>query len=235
MPTVNAITPNHRGMAADADSMQTEVVDVRLDAPLAEFNQLLRTDGLHERETGADPMILEASTQDSRNGHGPSGEIESTTQPTRTSLDGPTNATCDSQAAQQSAQPSTQGADASTQPAETQQTSLQDFLDMITMPVTGSSSLVATLAPRMRRPARQDSTTLCRSRQIANAGDQNHAVEHAQTVLMKKLGILDEHQLLTQEARGTYANLFEHPLSPSHIAALTALFGWTVPSTSVDS
>lgn len=68
----------------------------------------------------------------------------------------------------------------------------------------------------------------------ANAAGPDHAVHRAQMVLMKKLGVLGEQQLLTQEAREAYANLFEHPLSPVHIVVLAALFGWVVPDPSAE-
>lgn len=52
----------------------------------------------------------------------------------------------------------------------------------------------------------------------------------AQTVLMRKLGVLSDAEHITQEAREAYSRLFEHPLSRAHLMALTALFGWTVPA-----
>lgn len=47
---------------------------------------------------------------------------------------------------------------------------------------------------------------------------------------MKKLGIHVENDMPSFSDIDAYARLFDHPLSTSHIAALAALFGWTVPS-----
>lgn len=81
--------------------------------------------------------------------------------------------------------------------------------------------------PRCR--ATGNSTTLRRSRWIAYAGGPSHSLHRAQTVLMKKLGLIAEEESLTEEARESYARLFEHPIPSSHVMALAALFGWTVP------
>lgn len=49
---------------------------------------------------------------------------------------------------------------------------------------------------------------------------------------MKKLGIPVAEDDVNQDNLEAYTRLFDHPLSPSHLAALAALFGWTVPADS---
>ena len=46
---------------------------------------------------------------------------------------------------------------------------------------------------------------------------------------MRKLGIIGESEHIDIEAQDDYARLFLHDLSRSNVAALAALFGWTVP------
>lgn len=60
-------------------------------------------------------------------------------------------------------------------------------------------------------------------------GMPGHALQRAQTVLMRKLGIISDQEQMSQEARDAYAALFEHPLSRAQVAVLAALFGWTLP------
>lgn len=122
------------------------------------------------------------------------------------------------------------GTQSSAQQEHSGQITPQEFYRMISVPVTEANTLLPTPASTSRQPTHQQPTPLRKSRRIANAGGPCHSVQRAQTVLMKKLGILGEQQLLTEEAREAYANLFEHPLSPCHIAALAALFGWTPPA-----
>lgn len=80
---------------------------------------------------------------------------------------------------------------------------------------------------RAKKPTR--STQLRQSRRITRAGNCGPALQRAQVVLMRKLGVLEEQENLTNEAREAYVRLFEHPLSRTHLAALAALLGWTVP------
>lgn len=107
----------------------------------------------------------------------------------------------------------------------------QEFLAMVTRPVREAPATPASRPQRKR--AVSVATTLRRSRRIANSVGPTNTVQKAQTVLMRKLGIIDTQQPMSQEAREAYARLFEHPLSPSHIAALAALFGWTVPDSGI--
>ncbi|GJN25111.1 hypothetical protein PR202_gb12898 [Eleusine coracana subsp. coracana] len=46
---------------------------------------------------------------------------------------------------------------------------------------------------------------------------------------MRKLGLLAPTNRLSQEARDEYIRLFDHPLSRTQLAAVAAIFGWTVP------
>lgn len=72
-------------------------------------------------------------------------------------------------------------------------------------------------------------TSLCRSRRIAIGGTQGSSLDRAQTILMRKLGVISEREGLSTEAREAYGQLFEHPLSCTHLTALAALFGWSLP------
>lgn len=103
---------------------------------------------------------------------------------------------------------------------------IQDYIAAVS---TTMQETRGTPAPTPRPAKRQNSTVLRRSRRIADAGGPSHSLQKAQSVLMRKLGIIPDQQLLTQEAREAYARLFEHPLSPTHVAALAALFGFTLP------
>jgi hypothetical protein len=46
---------------------------------------------------------------------------------------------------------------------------------------------------------------------------------------MKALHIISNGEI-SQEAQREYAALFKHPLSPSQVKALAALFGWSIPA-----
>lgn len=46
---------------------------------------------------------------------------------------------------------------------------------------------------------------------------------------MRKLGLINAQEAISQEAREAYAKLFNHPLSRPHLAAVASLFGWAVP------
>lgn len=98
-----------------------------------------------------------------------------------------------------------------------------------------SSSTRATLwlelqaPPQTSRPKPTAVTTLCHSRRIASAGRMGNVVDQAQTVLIRKLGLINTQDRISHEAREAYARLFEHPLSRVHLTALASLFGWSVP------
>ena len=46
---------------------------------------------------------------------------------------------------------------------------------------------------------------------------------------MRSLDILSENEGIDQQAQDDYAKLFRHPLSDSHLRALSALFKWSLP------
>ena len=46
---------------------------------------------------------------------------------------------------------------------------------------------------------------------------------------MRSLDILGENEGIDQQAQDDYAKLFRHPLSDSHLRALSALFKWSLP------
>ena len=52
---------------------------------------------------------------------------------------------------------------------------------------------------------------------------------HAWDLSMRKLGIIGESEHISIDAQDDYARLFMQELSQTHIAALAALFGWSVP------
>lgn len=56
-----------------------------------------------------------------------------------------------------------------------------------------------------------------------------NAIDKAQTVLMRKLGVLAPNDGLSLEARDAYIRLFDHPLSRTQLAAVATIFGWSVP------
>jgi hypothetical protein len=43
---------------------------------------------------------------------------------------------------------------------------------------------------------------------------------------MQSLGVIGENEGMDQHAQEEYARIFSKPLSATHLAALTALFGW---------
>lgn len=107
------------------------------------------------------------------------------------------------------------------------QDATQCFLDDIT-----STAAVTALTTPVQQPRRASSTTttaLRRSRRIATRSYTGTALDKAQSVLMRKMGVLQDQEPLTEEAREAYARLFQQPLSRPQITALAALFGWTVP------
>lgn len=74
---------------------------------------------------------------------------------------------------------------------------------------------VATPSRRPRRACAlmEGSTSIRRSRRIATTGLLGTALTRAQTVLMRKLGVISPESTLSQESRDAYAWMFEHPLS----------------------
>jgi beta-glucosidase/6-phospho-beta-glucosidase/beta-galactosidase len=47
--------------------------------------------------------------------------------------------------------------------------------------------------------------------------------------VMRTLKVITENASINQQAVEDYENLFQHPLTQSHVEALAALFGWETP------
>lgn len=111
------------------------------------------------------------------------------------------------------------------------QPAAQDYIDTVSMPLQQSAATPMPVSPalRRRRQTTIGSNSLHRSNRIARIATKGTTLDRAQAVLMRKLGVISEGESLSPEAREAYTQLFEHPLSRSHLTALAALFGWTVP------
>lgn len=46
---------------------------------------------------------------------------------------------------------------------------------------------------------------------------------------MQCLGLVEDHEVISEQQLERYTQIFSKPLSPVHIAALAALFGWQPP------
>jgi hypothetical protein len=46
---------------------------------------------------------------------------------------------------------------------------------------------------------------------------------------LRTMGIIGEHDGITQQGQDAYSNLFATPLADVHLEALTALFNWSIP------
>jgi hypothetical protein len=69
----------------------------------------------------------------------------------------------------------------------------------------------------------------CHSHRVAKAGVEflmgdmpRRSIKKA----MRSLRVIGENDGIDQQAQGEYARLFSKPLSATHLAALTVLFGW---------
>lgn len=113
----------------------------------------------------------------------------------------------------------------------TLQASATTFLESITAATAEMSTAPPPSQSRSRRQ-RNVGTPLRRSRRLATGGPTTYSVQKAQAVLMKWLRIMIDEPMPSPNNLEAYARLFDHPLSPSHIAALAALFGWTAPESS---
>ena len=56
-----------------------------------------------------------------------------------------------------------------------------------------------------------------------------HGASKQQQVLIRKLCLAHEGEVISEEALRMYVELFNRPLSEAHIAAVLALFGWESP------
>nr|BDI54638.1 retrotransposon protein, putative, unclassified [Triticum aestivum] len=79
---------------------------------------------------------------------------------------------------------------------------------------------------RRPRKKRMLEATPRRSERIAK-----HGASKQQQVLIRKLCLAHEGEVISEEALRMYVELFNRPLSEAHIAAVLALFGWESPPT----
>uniref|UniRef100_J3NA39 CCHC-type domain-containing protein n=1 Tax=Oryza brachyantha TaxID=4533 RepID=J3NA39_ORYBR len=107
---------------------------------------------------------------------------------------------------------------------------ISSFIDACTM--TTAPSVLGTPPPPMRPETRKrftvpDGFKPRRSPRILLQGDgaRKHTITKAQTVAMKKLGIIGEQDQPSQAALGKFVNLFNNPLSASNLEALAELLG----------
>lgn len=106
-----------------------------------------------------------------------------------------------------------------------------NFIDAVTRPALELQQPLPPTTPSTRTAKRgAATTTLRRNRRIADGGRQGPALQRAQSVLMRKLGLTKENEQITAKVKDAYARFFEHPLSPPQLAALAAIFGWTIPA-----
>lgn len=105
---------------------------------------------------------------------------------------------------------------------------MDEFITAISMPTTAEPPSPTPLATITRGNKRTgEATSLRRSRRLAGA--RGPTLQRAQSVLMRKLGIMAESEQVSNEATEAYVKLFEHPLSRPQLTALAALFGWAIP------
>jgi hypothetical protein len=67
-----------------------------------------------------------------------------------------------------------------------------------------------------------------RSRRIANLPPETYFP--STSMVCRKLGLADEDGKISDEALNRYANFYDHLLGRDHVAALSALFGWEIPT-----
>ena len=68
-----------------------------------------------------------------------------------------------------------------------------------------------------------------RSSRLAKRRTPNDATRQIQFELLRTMDIGDADEAFSDKALEKYGRLFNSPLSESHIKALAALFGWSVP------
>ena len=71
------------------------------------------------------------------------------------------------------------------------------------------------------------SSSLDESKNFATTKSKDSATNEKKA--MRSLDILSENEGIDQQAQDDYAKLFRHPLSDSHLRALSALFKWSLP------
>jgi hypothetical protein len=70
------------------------------------------------------------------------------------------------------------------------------------------------------------------SRRVAGVGVEFNMQDlgsKATKNVMRSLHIISDNEGISQEALHEYVSLFKQPLSPCHVEALSALFGWSTP------
>lgn len=115
-------------------------------------------------------------------------------------------------------------------PKTVAETLLEGLLSTPTPSILGPRSV--TLAPVRRRKALPPNFTPRRSARISQLnGDMNVGlVQHAQTMLLRRMGVIQAKEQLSQEALDAYLKLFDKPLTPHHIKVVAALFDPEGPS-----
>jgi len=109
--------------------------------------------------------------------------------------------------------------------------SREELITGLTKRVEG---LVAQPPPVQKRRPRAPPPTSAprRSRRNAGLGAEFAGIPYstgARKTVIRSLDIALEQEHVDQKVLNDYAKLFGHPLSESHVQALAALFGWTVP------
>ncbi|GJN40149.1 hypothetical protein PR202_gb29327 [Eleusine coracana subsp. coracana] len=125
-----------------------------------------------------------------------------------------------------------QASTASTQvvPASPVAIAREEFINKL-MRHTSRLLLLLTISKRRKQSMPQVST-LHRSRRLAGAGVEFQMGEmsaRSKKRAMRTLGIIGENGGIDQQSQDEYSELFSQPLTASHIEALAALFGCTIP------
>jgi hypothetical protein len=102
---------------------------------------------------------------------------------------------------------------------------LCEFQSLVTKPV---DALLPTLRfPKRRKKPLPNNFIPRRSRRVAKFPPELGSEAAAQ--VCRHLGLCDDNEVISVLDAGKYAKLFVSGLSSVHIAALAALFGWSVP------
>lgn len=88
-----------------------------------------------------------------------------------------------------------------------------------------TAALLPRPPPRRPRNKRVQPSVVRRSSRIAGRFAAGTPVKKRQRLLMVQLGIIKEGEVISDESLQAYLKLFESPMTPSHIAAVLALFG----------
>lgn len=84
----------------------------------------------------------------------------------------------------------------------------------------------AASAPARRKKALPPNFTPRRSARLSknNSSRNTGPVQRAQTVLLRRMGVIEAEEYVSDEALDEYLKLFDKPLAPHHIKAVTAIF-----------